>query len=340
MATTRIADLPIKPTYFASIIEQRSLALDAFVQSGIAVVDAGASLFLQQNDNAARTYSPRYLGPLPDEEENASTDDPAVKSTPSKITGFVNTAVRHDLNKSWSTMDLAVSLAGRDPMGAVRNQLADYWRHRRQARLLASVKGVVAESVASHGGDLVNDISTNAGADGLINEHAIIDAATTLGDRADSAKVMCVHSTVYATMSKLNLIQTERLESQPRSFRSFLGYEVIQDDDMTTGQVNMGTGQSPNMQTTYYTYIFGPGAVAIGSGAPKVPFESKRDPDAGNGGGQETIFSRVSWIVHPQGYSFGVTSGTPTYAQLELGTNWTRAWERKRIPLAVIISRG
>ena len=88
----------------------------------------------------------------------------------------------------------------------------------------------------------------------------------------------------------------------------------------------------------YYSYLFGAGAIALGVGAAKTPFEIDRNPSAGNGGGEEIVYSRAEWIIHPQGFSYGLDT-TPTIAELENAANWTRAFERKRIALAAIISQ-
>ena len=85
--------------------------------------------------------------------------------------------------------------------------------------------------------------------------------------------------------------------------------------------------------------MFGRGAVALGVGTPKTPFAIHRDEAAGNGGGEEIVHSRLEWIIHPQGFSFGLEE-TPTLAQLETASNWTRQYERKRIALAALITQG
>lgn len=110
----------------------------------------------------------------------------------------------------------------------------------------------------------------------------------------------------------------------------YQGAMVVVDDGMTV------VAGSP---TKYYSWLFGPGAIAMGVGSPKVPFEIERTPASGNGGGQEDVYSRVEWIIHPQGFKFGL-SDTPSLAQLNAAANWDRAFERKRVKLACLISQG
>ena len=99
--STRLSDVPIVPEIATAAIILRSLNSNAFVNSGVMIRDPEADAFLT-NNLGGKTFAPRYLGPLPDDEPNISSDDPAEKSTPKKITGGKNKAVRQSLNQSWS----------------------------------------------------------------------------------------------------------------------------------------------------------------------------------------------------------------------------------------------
>ena len=343
MPVTRLSDLPIVPSTFSQGINLQSLALDAFIQSGAVVHDPSLDAFLA-NSMGAPLITVRQLAPLADEEENISTDDPGVMSVPSKVSGLQTNAVRQSLNKSWSEMDLAVDLYGPDPLASVMSQISKYWLTRRQARLLASLTGVLADSVANNGSDLLIDKAPSYEAIGptnVISAEAIIDSSNLMGDRSQELKWLVVHSTVFSTMQKLNLIQTEKLSDSDIFFHSYLGYPVIRDDGLTVETIPavVGGGSAHPAYNIYSSFLFGYGAFSFGAGSPKTPFEILRTPAAGNGGGQETIYHRVEWVLHPQGYSTTLTS-TPTIAQLQTGASWTRVWERKRIPLAVIKTRG
>lgn len=347
MPVTQISDLKINPTYFSQEVNLESLNLDLFVKSGAVVVDPTLSAFLA-NSLGGWTITVRQLAPLAANNEDADVvnDDPEDLSTPSKVTAVTTVAVRQSLSKSWSQMDLAASLYGSDPLGSVLGQLSSYWTSLRQKRILASIKGLVADNKANWGEDMVLDKAKEykAPADltaaDFISAEAIIDTAATLGDRADNLRGLAVHSTVFATMSKLNMIETVRLSDNPIPLNSFMGFPVIRDDNMTIEVVPAVAGQGGHpAYNKYYSFLFGYGAFATGVGLPKNPFAIERKEAAGRGGGQETVYSRVEWILHPQGYKCNATT-TPTLAQLEAPESWTRVWERKRIPLAVLITRG
>lgn len=333
--STRLSDVPIVPEIATAAIILRSLNSNAFVNSGVMIRDPEADAFLT-NNLGGKTFAPRYLGPLADDEPNISSDDPAEKSTPKKITGGKNKAVRQSLNQSWSSMDLTNTDLGLDITTAITNQIGDYWNTQENKRLLASLKGIIAADLASGSPVMTVDVTGKTGADALFNAEAFIDAQTTMGDMASSLTAVAVHSTVYATMKKLNLIDFIPASEGRVEIPTYQGLTVIQDDAMT--YVPAVTGDSPS-PAKYYTYLFGRGAVALGVGTPKTPFAIHRDEAAGNGGGEEIVHSRLEWIIHPQGFSFGLEE-TPTLAQLETASNWTRQYERKRIALAALITQG
>ena len=333
--STRLSDVPIVPEIATAAIILRSLNSNAFVNSGVMIRDPEADAFLT-NNLGGKTFAPRYLGPLADDEPNISSDDPSEKSTPKKITGGKNKAVRQSLNQSWSSMDLTNTYLGLDITTAITNQIGDYWNTQENKRLLASLKGIIAADLATCSPVMTVDVTGKTGADALFNAEAFIDAQTTMGDMASSLTAVAVHSTVYATMKKLNLIDFIPASEGRVEIPTYQGLTVIQDDAMT--YVPAVTGDSPS-PAKYYTYLFGRGAVALGVGTPKTPFAIHRDEAAGNGGGEEIVHSRLEWIIHPQGFSFGLEE-TPTLAQLETASNWTRQYERKRIALAALITQG
>jgi hypothetical protein len=331
MAVTRISNLVVVPSVFTENMILEALELNALVSSGVMIRDPNLDAFLS-SDVGGKTINPRYIGPLAQDDANVSSDDPDVNSTPAALTALSNTAVRQSLNKSWSEMDLAVDLNGMDPIAGIQTRLARYWDGELQKRALASLQGVLADNVANDGGDMVNDITGESGAAGLFNAEAFIDTQLTMGDRLGELSAIAVHSLVYGTMLKLDLIDFLP-DSQGRPVASYRGLRIIVDDGVTV--IDGDTSGTYK----YYTYLFGPGSIALGVGQPKTPYEVDRAPAAGNGGGQETVYSRTEWVIHPQGFKTAETT-TPTLANLKLAAKWDRAWERKRIQIAALISNG
>jgi hypothetical protein len=115
---------------------------------------------------------------------------------------------------------------------------------------------------------------------------------------------------------------------------TFLGREVIVDDGV------------PRSGGVYESWLFGQGALRMGIGTPKVPTEVERRGGAGNGGGQEILYSRVEWSIHPVGYRYAGTApnGGPsnlnTTNNLANAASFARVYpERKQIKVARLITR-
>lgn len=194
-----------------------------------------------------------------------------------------------------------------------------------QKRLIASLSGILADNESNDGGDLIHD----AGA--AFSAEAVIEAAGTLGDSMRDLTAIAMHSDIYKVALKNDLIDSER-ESDGSFIQVFRGLRVIVDDGLP-----VVSGSPPE----YTTVLFGPGAVGWGLTEPRIApgTEVENAPSAGNGGGQQTLHSRVNLAVHPAGFNWvedTVSSESPSLAELENGSNWDRVFERKNIPLAFL----
>jgi len=329
---TRLSDLVIVPEQFNAGMIQLSLTLDAFIASGVAFIDPEVNAFLA-SAIAGDSFSKRFLRPLGDTESNLSSDDPAVAAVAKALSGGKETLVRQSRNESWSSMDMAGQLYGSDPLGAVQSQLAKYWTTQRQLILMNSLVGIIADNVITNSSDMISDITGDG--DGKITGEGYIDALLTLGDKMGGVAAIGIHSIVYGTLLKQQLIDFIPDADGRETLPTYMGKRVILDDAMP-----VDTTGTP----IFTSVLFGAGSVAMGNGAAKVPVEVDRDPTAGDGGGQETIFSRVELAVAPAGFSYTAGLGTegqsPTWAELASAANWKRQYERKRIPMAFLKTLG
>ncbi len=339
---TRISDM-IVPEIFSSYSQQLTQQKSRLIQSGAFTLSADLAANL--SNGGGLTFNEPSYRDLDDDEENVSSDDPTVKSSPNGIHSAQEVQVRLSRNNSWSTMDLTRNLTGNDPANAIANRVADYWVRRLQRAFIATVNGVFAANAAAPSAnsthvqnDMVLDISGAAYSAGMttFSAEAFLDCAQTMGDSADSLSMVMMHSIVYNRALKNNLIDFLVDSSNGAAIRipTFLGREVIVDDSM------------PSSGGLFDTWLFGSGAFVHASGMPKVPTEIHRDPSSGNGSGQETMFNRVEWVIHPVGYAYagkppmGGPSNASTTNNLAAATSWDRAFtERKQIPMARLVTR-
>lgn len=281
----------------------------------------------------------------PDLEPNYSNDDPDDLATPNKIDAGEMMYRKAWLNQSFSDMDLVQELAGSSPMQHIRNRFGTYWVRQWQRRLIASLVGIMNDNIANDNSDMVVDISANAGEDAVFGSDAFIDAAFTAGDASGQFRAIAVHSQIMARMLKNDEIVYIPDSQGALTIPTYKGRVVIEDDSMP-----VSAGVYTSMLMGIGAFAFGGvegTAVAYGEGVPRVPFEVDRIPAAGNGGGQEAIWERRTWVLHPFGFSWVEGGGapalaefSPTLADLRLAGHWNRVVNRKQAPFAFIKSRA
>lgn len=339
MAVVQIADV-IVPEIFTGYSQQITEQKSRLIQSGAIVRDSMLDGLLV---GAGLTFNVPSWEDLANDEDNVSSDDDTVESAPRNTGTGKEIAVRLSRNNSWSSMALAAVLAGADPVASITNRVGYYWTRRLQSAAIAAIRGVFANNaLASPGGgatqnDLTNDVSGSSYTAGTtdFNANAFIDTILTIGDSEEDLRLVMVHSVVHARMKKNNLIDFIPDSDGVVRFSSYQGKPIIVDDGM------------PFSGGIYETWVFGEGALRLGVGSPAVPTEVKRDPARGNGGGQETLFNRVEWLLHPTGHKFAVASpasggpnNTAASGNLAHSASWQRVFpERKQIKMARLITR-
>lgn len=340
MPRTSISDVWV-PEVFASYQTIDPIRQSAFVTSGVLsanpLVDEAAS-------SPGQITTVPFWNPIDSSlEPNYDNDDYADVAEPQKVTAGEMVARIADLNEGWSTADLAATLAGKDPLKHVAAQIDGYWVEQLQRRLIATAVGIYNDNVTNDLGDMVVDRSAagNTITDAnLFSSSAVVAAQLTMGDRLGNISAMAMHSVVYASLIKQDLITFEKNSEGKMDIPYYMGKYVIVDDGMPI----IG-GDGTAVAFKYLTVLFGKGAFGYGAGQPKVPHEFERDPSRGNGGGFETLWVRKRWILHPQGFTFKSATVTgpgkaATWADLKLADNWDRVLKRKNVPMAFLVTNG
>lgn len=362
--STQISDV-IVPAVFTPYTQQLTMEKTAIIQSGVAARDDFLDNLLA---GGGLTFTVPSWQDIGDPAENVSSDNPNEDSVPNITQTSAEVAVRLSRNASWSTMRLATALAGADPMQSIASRVSDYWVRRLQRAFVAVANGVFANNSladptlgrsgsvgmnAAYGNqnDLTHNISTrNSGvfAAGVTNfsAEAFIDTATLLGDAAEDVTAVFMHSIVYSTAQKNNLIDFIPDSMGKVNIPTFLGRRVIVDDGMPN-PAGDSTNGAQTASGIYHTWLVGPSAFRLGVGTPIVPTEVFRFPDRGNGAGSDILYNRVEWCIHPVGHAYvgsPATEGGPnnssTSNNLAHANSWVRVFpERKQIKLARLITR-
>lgn len=331
MAVVQLADI-YNPLTFARRTQEAQIELNKFLSSGVMVSDGALQSQIGAGGNIGELTN---YNPLGTPEPNYSNDVPGDTSTPNKIDTAKMSFRLCSQNQSWSTMDLSRELALEDPVGAITNRLGQYWATINERRVIQSMLGILADNVANDGGDMLKSVATDLVAAVVdadrISAEVVLDAKQTLGDHAALLTTIAIHSAIYTRLQKQNLIVYIPAARGETMIPTYLGYTLVVDDSLPA--------VAGANRITYTCILFGMGALGSANGKTETPSEMERAPAAGNGGGQNTIFSRRSDLIHPLGFSFdsvAVAGQSATIAELATATNWNRVWDRKHIPMAFL----
>lgn len=262
-------------------------------------------------------------------EPNYSNDVYEDVAVPRKIGTGTMRARNCNLNEGFGSMSLVNDLTGNDPLQRIASRLDNYWREEAELRILATLRGLLNDSVAAANGMVVE---ATAG-DG-VTLNGLIDAQLTMGDAFGGIAGYAMNSAAFGALVKEDIAAVSRNRETNVLERTVNGLPVIVNDNALT------------LNTKPVVALMGPGAFAYGMANPRVPLEYEREAARGNGGGAETLWTRRNMIVHPLGYDFTSASitgnGTETVARgagwtdLANAANWTRVGTRKQVPIAFL----
>lgn len=345
MAKVRLTDV-IDVKVYQDLPAEHNPELTSFFESGVVIRDPLADSLANASGQDAEL--PYWLDIDPSIEPNYSTDQDGV-ATPLKVSQDSVRTRKAYLNQGWSAMDLARELqTNTDAMAHIKNRVDKYYTRQWQRRTVATTKGILNANIAGNldngtAGDMVNDISIEDGdastSANWFSRAAFNTARFTMGDHVDNLAAMLVHSVIAKRMSDNDDIDFIMDSKGEKAIPTFMGHRIIIDDG-----VPVIAGGTTGFR--YVTTLYGKAAFAYGSGTPMVPVELDRVPAQGDGGGDETLWVRKTWLIHPAGHdNLNATSSeagglSQNLADLALETNWHRKHFRKNVPIAFLITNG
>jgi len=331
MATTILSNI-IEPKVFTAYSNQQTALKSALISSGIL---AQSDLFTARVNEGGATFEVPHFNPFAWSESNVQSDNPSTLSTPNNITTGSQIGQKDFRGKDWGAMDLVSVISGENVMEAISNIVSTYWVQDYQQLLLAKLKGIELDNAANDSGDMIVNIANDANsaptAAQSANVSSFLDTFQTMGDAAGSLGVIIMHSQIYTNLMKLEPTSFAT-QSGTVPFTTYLGKRVIIDDTMP---VVAGT-----YRKTYTTYVLKPGAFAFAEANVDNATEVWRNPAAGNGSGEERLYSRKQLLLHPIGFKSqaAITSRykSPTITQYADATAFDRVYDRKNIGIALL----
>ena len=332
MAKTAVADIII-PTEFEKYAIERTAELSTFGQCGI--IEMAPEFDALAAGGGREVKMPFWKDLTATRQLLSDSGTLAVN----KITSDQDIARIHNDAQVWSVNHLAKVISGDDPMRAIIDLVADYWARTDEGLLVSSLKGIFgAASMAGNKLAIASESIAGQSSATRLNGATFVDATVKLGDRGDRLSAIAMHSATEAALRKLDLIDFIPDSEGKAQIKTFQGRRVIVDDNLS---VRAGTTDGQ----VYTTYLFGPGAFGKGSAAldseplqggfgtegvelARVPLDS-----------DTVLINRRRYILHPRGVKFtsaSVAADSPTNAELEDGTNWTRVFENKNVRIVAV----
>jgi len=330
MAETRLSDV-IVPTVFDPYVSERSIHLNKFFQAGVLVQ---SPVLFDKLAGGSNTFNFPFWKDLSGDSEILDETNPM---TVNPITADKMIARRQLRGKAWGATDLAAQLSGDNPIQAIGDRVAQYWATQYEKLLTLTVRGIIADNIANDSSDLVVDISidnaTSATAANKISAEKTIEAVLKQGDHFNEVYAIAVHSTVYSTLLKNDLIDYVQDSRSNLLIPKYMGLNIVVDDDLPVIAVTGGY--------KYLSYLFKQGAIAFAENPGKyVANEAYRDP---KGIGVDSLYTRRQFCIHPLGFSWVMANDTatsPSDANLYAATSWNRVYNAKNAGVIALISNG
>lgn len=337
MATTRLSDVQFDPDVYATYVQEDHPDRNAYVASGVAVTN---SLLQARAAGEGDITSIPFWKDLAYDNENISSDDPAVKATPEKIGTGKMIARNAHINNAWQTANLVSDVLGsEDPMMQIQSRTSNYWENRFEARIQGITTGLFLENEAGSG-DMIYDVSIEDGDNATdankFSFAGFVQARATMGESADQLALLAVHPVVYTQMITNQEIEFIQDSETGVMIPTYNGFRVVEDKKMP---VIAGTTSG----FRYVSVLYKTGVFGYGDAPAKRPVAVEYDELAANGAGIETLVERKQWLIHPEGYAWqeaSVAGDSPTVAECALPANWSRVFERENCGIAFMVTNG
>ncbi|MGH1757304.1 major capsid protein [Enterococcus hirae] len=311
---TKLLDV-VTPEVFNTYMDNFTEEKSAIIQSGVAVSDPSVSANITAG---GLLVNMPFWNDLDGEDETLGDGEKALST--GKITANADIAAVMYRGRGWSVNELSAVVSGDDPLGALMNKIASWWMRREQNILISVLNGLFADGGALHESHLLSNPTEGISGD------LVLDAKQLLGDSAGRLSMIVMHSAVYTTLQKQNLIAFIPDARGEVNIPTYLGYRVVIDDNVPSS----GAGASK----VYTTYLFSTGSIGRNTGSPAklTTFETARVANKGN----DEVYTRRAFTMHPYGVKFTNTdrdSGeiTPTNKDLAKPNNWEKVYEDKQI---------
>ena len=323
-------------TYVSEAIKERS----AFIKSGAVVRNA----LLDATEGGTRIQVPEFNPITPTEEILDGTATWGTSNqghlTPQKIGTDTQIATICHRGFAYAVDDVAVLAAGEDPMGHIRNQIADAINKLNSARLFSLLDGLFASGTGPLGANSLDvaKAGTSAVEANFLTASTVARGRSLLGSRGDELDTLVVHPSVAYYLYQVGMLtfSTSALSTggavtwggggvgvSETSIGQFAGMNVVIDS-----QVNTVAPGSSGHQTEFRCFLIKSGTILEGEQSP-LGIESDRNILSK----QDVMSVDYHSAYHIMGTKWNDAADNPTNAQLATANKWALTYDADLVPI-------
>ena len=332
-----LADI-VKRNNFSAYVSEAIKERSAFIQSGAVVRNA----LLDATAGGTRIQVPEFNPVSPTEEIIDGTASWGTSNngylTPQKIGTGTQIATICHRGFAYAVDDVAVLAAGEDPMGHIRNQLADAINKLNSTRLFYQLHGLFGSALSANALDLAVAASSGAAEANYLTAATVARGRSLLGERGEELDTIVVHPSVAYYLYQVGMLtfSTSALSTgtgiqwggggvgvTDRSVGQFAGMNVVVDSSVNS----VVPGSSGHIKE-FYCYLIKSGTVLEGVQS-ELSIEAERNILSK----QDVMSVDYHSTYHIMGTKWNDAADNPTNSDLGAQAKWALTYDADLIPI-------
>ena len=331
-----LADI-VKRNNFAAYVSEAIKERSAFIKSGAVVRNS----LLDATEGGTRIQVPEFNPIAPTEEILTGAAGWGTSSggylTPQKIGTATQVATICHRAFAYAVDDVAILAAGEDPMGHIRNQLADAINKLNNARLFSHLAGLFGTALAANKIDVAK-AGASATEVNFLTASTIARARNLLGERGEDLDILIVHPSVAYYLYQVGMLtfSTSALSTgtgiqwggggvgvTDTSVGQFAGMNVVVDSSVNS----VVPGSSGHIKE-FYCYLIKSGTILEGV-QQDLAIEAERNVLSK----QDVISVDYHSTYHIMGTKWNDAADNPTNSNLGAQAKWALTYDADLIPI-------
>ncbi len=332
-----LADI-VKRNNFAAYVSEAVKERSAFIRSGAVVRNP----LLDSRDGGTRIQVPEFNPVSPTEEIIDGTATWGTSNngylTPQKIGTGTQIATICHRGFAYAVDDVAVLAAGEDPMGHIRDQLADAINKLNSTRLFYQLHGLFGTALSANALDLAVAASSGAAEANYLTAATVARGRSLLGERGEELDTLVVHPSVAYYLYQVGMLtfSTSALSTgtgiqwggggvgvTDTSVGQFAGMNVVVDSSVNS----VVPGSSGHIKE-FYCYLIKSGTILEGV-QQDLAIEAERNVLSK----QDVISVDYHSTYHIMGTKWNDAADNPTNSALGASAKWALTYDADLIPI-------